>query len=80
MLSESRLSFCILFLSFPGMVLRDPLICYHEPIATICLPLSVLMKLKAVKDDFQDVFDALPNGPIKTAVKEIIVILKQDNM
>lgn len=44
----------------------------------ICL--SALMKLKAVKDDFQDVFDALPNGPIQTAVKEIIVILKQDNI
>ncbi len=38
------------------------------------------MKLKAVKDDFQDVFDALPNGPIKTAVKEIIAILNQDNI
>lgn len=38
------------------------------------------MKLKAVKDDFQDIFDALPNGPIKTAVKEIIAILKQDNI
>ena len=38
------------------------------------------MKLKAVKDDFQDVFDALPNGPIKITVKEIIAILKQDNI
>ena len=38
------------------------------------------MKLKAVKDDFQDVFDALPSGPIKTAVKEIITSLKQDNI
>ena len=38
------------------------------------------MKLRAVKEDFQDVFDSLSDRSIKNAVKEIIVNLKQDDI
>lgn len=38
------------------------------------------MRLKAVKDDFQDAFDSLSDNSIKRAVKDIIASLKQDNI
>lgn len=38
------------------------------------------MKLRAVQDDFRDVFDELPDDPIKTAVEEAKKELKQDKL
>lgn len=38
------------------------------------------MKLRAVQDDFVDVFNVLPDGPIKTAVEEAKNELKQDKI
>lgn len=38
------------------------------------------MKLRAVQDDFIDVFDGLSDGPIKTAIEEAKKELKQDKI
>ncbi len=38
------------------------------------------MKVRGVSDDFKDVFDSLPDGPIKKTVSEIIQSLKEDKI
>lgn len=38
------------------------------------------MQVRAVRDDFLEIFNKLPQGPIKNAVKEVINFLKNDNI
>lgn len=40
----------------------------------------ILLKIKAVQDDFKCTFDSLPDGSIKNTVCEIISTLKSDNI